>query len=104
MLYQLEHFIITFCTCLVVFFLNLSTGVYLTPLFFFLGRELAQAEYRYIEQYGKGLRANLPWYGSLLPKVWDFHSFFWNLILPVLVSLFFYFDGVSICYQLLQVL
>lgn len=53
--------------------------------FFFLGRELAQAEYRWIERFGGGLRANLPWWGMLDPKVWDVHSWWWNLLLPSLV-------------------
>lgn len=37
---------------------------------YFLGREFAQAEYRWIEQFGSGLRANLPWWGAFDPKVW----------------------------------
>jgi hypothetical protein len=37
---------------------------------YFLGREIAQAEYRWIEQFGEGLRANLPWWGALDPLVW----------------------------------
>jgi hypothetical protein len=37
---------------------------------YFLGRELAQAEYRWIEHFGHGLRANLPWWGAFDPRVW----------------------------------
>lgn len=37
---------------------------------YFLGREFAQAEYRWIEQFGEGLRTNLPWWGAFDPKVW----------------------------------
>ncbi|CAH0495769.1 hypothetical protein [Novosphingobium sp. CECT 9465] len=37
---------------------------------YFIGRELAQAEYRWIEQFGKGLRANLPWWGAFDLRVW----------------------------------
>ena len=37
---------------------------------YFIGRELAQAEYRWIEQFGVGLRANAPWWAALDPKVW----------------------------------
>jgi hypothetical protein len=37
---------------------------------YFLGREVAQAEYRWIEQFGEGLRANLPWWGALDSQVW----------------------------------
>jgi hypothetical protein len=37
---------------------------------FYVGREIAQAEYRWIEHYGNGLRANMPWYGPFDPRVW----------------------------------
>jgi hypothetical protein len=37
---------------------------------YFLGREIAQAEYRWIEIYGAGLRANMPWWGPLDLRVW----------------------------------
>mgnify|MGYP003109403382 CR=1 FL=1 len=37
---------------------------------YFIGRELAQAEYRWIEQFGASLRANAPWWAALDPKVW----------------------------------
>src|SRR5690348_10371922 len=32
--------------------------------------ELTQAEYRWIERFGGGLRANMPWWGALDPRVW----------------------------------
>lgn len=38
---------------------------------YFIGREIAQAEYRWIEQFGGGLRANLPWWGAADPRVWQ---------------------------------
>lgn len=37
---------------------------------YFIGRELAQAEYRWIETFGSGLRANMPWWGPFDPRVW----------------------------------
>ena len=36
----------------------------------FVSREITQAEYRWIEAYGHGLRANMPWWGGLDPIVW----------------------------------
>jgi hypothetical protein len=48
-----------------------------------MGREHAQAEYKWIEHYGHGRRANLPWWGWADRRVWDVHSWFWNLTLPV---------------------
>jgi len=49
----------------------------------FVGREHAQAEYRWIEQVGEHRRANLHPWDALDIKMWDFHSWFWNLALPV---------------------
>ena len=37
---------------------------------YFFGREVAQAEYRWIEMFGHGLRANMPWWGPLDLRVW----------------------------------
>jgi len=37
---------------------------------YFLGRELAQAEYRWIEWFGHHHRAEMPWWGPLDPRVW----------------------------------
>ena len=53
----------------------------------FAGREHAQAEYRWIEQVGQHMRANLNPWDALQPKMWDVHSWFWNLSLPILAVL-----------------
>lgn len=37
---------------------------------YFIGREIAQAEYRWIEALGGGLRSNLPWWGAFDVRVW----------------------------------
>ena len=37
---------------------------------YFMGREFAQAEYRWIELYGHGLRSNMPWWGPFDLRVW----------------------------------
>lgn len=37
---------------------------------YFIGREAAQAEYRWIELYGAGLRANMPWWAAFDLRVW----------------------------------
>lgn len=37
---------------------------------FYIGRELTQAEYRWIETYGSGRRSNMPWWGPFDPRVW----------------------------------
>ena len=36
-----------------------------------ISRELTQAEYRWIEQFGGGLRANMPWWGGFDLRVWQ---------------------------------
>lgn len=36
-----------------------------------ISREVTQAEYRWIERYGEGLRSNMPWWGGLDPGVWE---------------------------------
>jgi hypothetical protein len=36
-----------------------------------ISREITQAEYRWIEQFGSGLRANMPWWGGLDPSMWQ---------------------------------
>ncbi len=40
----------------------------------FLAREHTQAEYRWIAQFGAGLRANLPWWGGFDASAWDLGS------------------------------
>ena len=50
----------------------LTGGVFAAALF--VGREHAQAEYRWIERYGLGLRANMPWTGGFQPRVWNTKS------------------------------
>jgi hypothetical protein len=37
---------------------------------FYLGREHAQAEYRWIKEFGDGKRANMPAWGGFDPRVW----------------------------------
>ena len=58
---------------------------------FYAGRELAQAEYRWIERYGAGRRANMPFWGQFDPRVWTFKSLS-DMLLPLaataLVALF----------------
>lgn len=52
---------------------------------FYIGRELAQAEYRWIETYGLGRRANMPWWGRFDRRVWNIKSML-DWVGPVLVS------------------
>jgi hypothetical protein len=49
---------------------------------FFLGREHAQAEYRVIQKFYDGKRANMPWYGGFEPRGWDRKSVL-DFVLPI---------------------
>ena len=50
-------------------------------------REITQAEYRWIEQFGEGLRANMPWWGGLDPRVWQKADPWLDWILPSLLAI-----------------
>ncbi|PKP99085.1 MAG: hypothetical protein CVT76_01105 [Alphaproteobacteria bacterium HGW-Alphaproteobacteria-15] len=50
---------------------------------YFVGRELAQAEYRWIEHFGEGLRANAPWWAALDGRVWTSFDQYADIIGPV---------------------
>ena len=83
-LFELEHLLIALTVQAAI---GLATGNWWTGAALgagvFIGREHAQAEYKWIERYGQGRRANLPWWGWADPRVWDVHSWFWNLSLPI---------------------
>lgn len=50
-----------------------------------VSREITQAEYRWIEHYGGHLRANMPWWGGLDPKVWQYADPWLDWIAPSFV-------------------
>ena len=50
-----------------------------------VSREITQAEYRWIEHYGAGLRANMPWWGGLDPRVWHYADPWLDWIAPAAV-------------------
>ena len=51
---------------------------------YFVGRELAQAEYRWIEDFGNGLRANAPWWAAFDLRVWTKSDHFADIIGPII--------------------
>lgn len=67
----LEHALVALAVQALV---GLSTGRWWTGAAlasgYFIGREVAQAEYRWIEVYGAGLRANMPWWAVFDARVW----------------------------------
>jgi len=53
---------------------------------YFLGREIAQAEYRWIEQFGHGLRANMPWWATFDLRIWPKSDQWADWIGPVVTT------------------
>jgi hypothetical protein len=53
---------------------------------FFIAREHTQAEYRVIQKFYDGKRANMPWYGGFEPRGWDKKSML-DWILPTTVTI-----------------
>ena len=52
-----------------------------------IAREITQAEYRWIEAYGSGLRANMPWWGGFDVRVWQHADPWLDWIVPTLVTI-----------------
>lgn len=48
---------------------------------YYIGREMAQAEYRVIQKYYDGRRAKMPWYGAFEARGWDRKSIL-DFVLP----------------------
>lgn len=82
----LEHVLVTLILQLIV---GLSTGLWWVGgaigSTFFIGREHTQAEYRWIEKFGQGKRANMPWWGGFDVRIWDFGSLL-DWLCPVVAS------------------
>jgi len=56
-------------------------------LFFYLGREIAQAEYRGIEASPTKLRKDFPLLGGFFPKYWTRKAFLADLVIPALLTI-----------------
>ena len=67
------HALITLAFIAICFVLKLHVLIYLIPVGFYLGREIAQAEYRYIEMHG-GVRSKCPLLCGLKPEAWTTKS------------------------------
>lgn len=53
---------------------------------FYVGREITQAEYRWISSFGEGRRANMPFWGGLDWQVWNVKSL-GDVLAPMLAAL-----------------
>jgi len=62
-----------------------------------VSREITQAEYRWIEHHGAGLRANMPWWGGLDPIVWQSADPWLDWMVPSAVVL-----AVAACVRLIS--
>ena len=50
-----------------------------------VSREITQAEYRWIELFGSGVRANMPWWGGLDLRVWQRLDPWLDWLLPTML-------------------
>jgi hypothetical protein len=84
---NLEHpaYALLFMAIIVLLTGNLFAGACFGSAFF-VGREHAQAEYRVIQKFYDGKRANMPWYGGFEPRGWDMKSML-DWILPTVITM-----------------
>ena len=96
-----SHIIITAAFCLACLplsiFYSQAIAAFFFPAWFYIGRELAQAEERYIDAHG-GHRKGCPWNCGFFAESWNKKSFL-DWILPLAVSTAF-FAGMLIYYVL----
>lgn len=89
----------TFIAVLTQLLIGFITGDWLAatlvPVFFYIGREITQAEYRVIEQFYGKIRSNAPWYCGFELRAWNLKSVL-DFVLPLLICFFIYFIG-EIC-------
>lgn len=78
------HGAIALVICAVMLLLHIPWVGMLLPALFYVGREVTQAEYRYIEAHG-GKRNKCPWYCGLKPIAWTTKSVL-DVALPLIVS------------------
>ena len=78
------HAAICFVFCVVIALVKGPLLCCLFPACLYIGREFAQAEYRYIEEYCGRKRAKMPWYAPFTPKAWTWKGFF-DWVLPCVV-------------------
>jgi len=79
------HALLSAITCVILILLGLNWAAMFWSAAFYLGRELAQSEYRYIQDHGKK-RDGVPWYCGLIPSAWTAKSVI-DCLLPWIVCL-----------------
>ena len=88
------HAIITLIICLVFFIIKVPFVLFFFPVMFYVGREHAQAEYRYISSHGDK-RANCPLWCGFLPSAWTWKGL-GDFIFPLLVAIIMYVIAVNL--------
>lgn len=80
------HALITLVWCGAFFFLPKDIFLVAVGVIagFYIGREVAQAEYRYIETYCQRKRANMPTFAVFSPKAWTLKGIL-DWLLPCIV-------------------
>ena len=84
------HAILALVFCLVVLGFKFPAFVALWPSIFYISREFAQAEYRYILRYCNGSFSNMPTFAGFYPEIWNIKSIL-DFVLPTVVSIIFYY-------------
>ena len=79
------HSLLALGTCVIIVLTGLNWAACFWSAAFYLGRELAQAEYRYIQEHG-GKRDKCPWYCGIYPSAWTAKSVI-DCLLPWVVCL-----------------
>ena len=80
-----SHILISIAFCLLLGLIN--PFLCMIPGFFYLGREIAQAEHRYISSH-EGNRADFPWYVGFYKEAWTKKGML-DWINPMIVSVVF---------------
>ena len=84
---MIDHIVLAVLIQLVVRFISGSwTAGAAATCAWFVSRELAQAEYRWIEQFGSGIRDNMPWWGGFDLRVWQKPDQWLDWIVPCALS------------------
>ena len=79
---------VLFCCSMLIF--HRPPWIMLWPAVFYISREFAQAEYRYVLTYCDGSFLQMPTFAGFYPEIWNIKSLL-DWILPLIVSLSFYY-------------
>ena len=79
------HAGITLVFCIALLVSGFSNYLVCIPIFFYIGREYTQAEYRYIEAHGKK-RSECPWWCGLAKESWTVKGVM-DWFLPAIVAI-----------------